>query len=95
MQEKPLMTQLQSAYPNKFHNQFIFSTNFVPFHLKETTQSITHIVRILSCHILNYHQISMATPKATNDHFPQKTRNSPERNLFVPIATRTTDSTKL
>ena len=23
MQEKPLMTQLQSAYPNKFHNQFI------------------------------------------------------------------------
>ena len=75
MQEKPLMTQLQSAYPNKFHNQFIifFSTNFVPFHLKETTQSITHIVRISSCHILNYHQISMATPKATNDHFPQKT----------------------
>ena len=24
MQEKPLLTQLQSAYPNKFHNQFIF-----------------------------------------------------------------------
>ena len=41
MQEKPLMTKLQSAYPNKFHNQFIFSTNFVPFHLKETSQSIT------------------------------------------------------
>ena len=57
MQEKPLMTQLQSAYPNKFHNQFIyFSMNFVPFHLKETTQSITQIVQILSCHILNYHQ---------------------------------------
>ena len=53
MQEKPLMAQLQSAYPNKFHNQFIifFSTNFVPFHLKETTQSTTHIVQISSCHI--------------------------------------------
>ena len=40
--KKPLLTQLQSAYPKKFHNQFIFflSTNFVPFHLKETTQSI-------------------------------------------------------
>ena len=24
MQEKPLLTQLQSAYPNKFHNQCIF-----------------------------------------------------------------------
>ena len=24
MQEKPLMTQLQSAYPKKFHNQLIF-----------------------------------------------------------------------
>ena len=24
MQEKPLLTQLQSAYPNKFHNQLIF-----------------------------------------------------------------------
>ena len=24
MQEKPLLTQLQSAYPKKFHNQFIF-----------------------------------------------------------------------
>ena len=88
MQEKPLLTQLQSAYPNKFHNQFIFlSTNFVPFHLKETTQSITQIVRISSCHILHYHQTSMATPKETNDHFPQKTRNSPEKNLFIPIAT--------
>ena len=45
MQEKPLMTQLQSAYPNKFHNQFIFY--FLArtlYHLKETTQSITQIV---------------------------------------------------
>ena len=24
MQEKPLLTQLQSAYPNKFHNRCIF-----------------------------------------------------------------------
>ena len=24
MQEKPLLTQLQSAYPNKFHHQCIF-----------------------------------------------------------------------
>ena len=87
MQEKPLLTQLQSAYPNKFHNQFIsFSTNFVSFHLKETTQSITQIVRILSCHILHYQQTSMVTPKGTNDHFPRKTRNSPEKNLFVPTA---------
>ena len=31
----------------------------------------------------------MVTPKATNDHFPRKTRNSPERNLFIPIAART------
>ena len=71
MQEKPLMTKLQSAYPNKFHNQFsfFFSTNFVPFHLKETTQSIMQIVRISSCHILHYHQTSMATLKDTNDHF--------------------------
>ena len=76
MQEKPLLTQLQSAYPNKFHNLFIyfisFSTNFIPFHLKETTQSITQIVRTSSCHILHYHQTSMATPKDTNDHFPPK-----------------------
>ena len=70
MQEKLLMTQLQSAYPNKFHNQFFFSTNFVPFHLKETTQSITQIVQISSCHILHYQQTSMVTPKDTNDHFP-------------------------
>ena len=77
MQEKPLMTQLQSAYPNKLHNPFIyfFSTNFVPFHLKETTQSITQIVRISSCHILHYHQTSMATPKDTNDHFPRKKKH--------------------
>ena len=89
MQEKPLLTPLQSAYPNKFHNQFIsfLSTNFVPFHLKETTQSITQIVRISSCHILHYQQTSMVTPKETNDHFPRKTRNSPEKNLFVPTAT--------
>ena len=64
MQEKPLLTQLQSAYPNKI------STNFVPFHLKETTQSTTQIVRISSCHILHYQQTSMVTPKDTNDHFP-------------------------
>ena len=96
MQEKPLMAQLQSAYPNKFHNQFIFfSTNFISFPLKETTQSITQFVRISSCHILHYHQTSMATPKDTNDHFPQKTQNSPERNLFIPIAARPTDLTKL
>ena len=98
--------------------------NFVSFHLKETTQSITQIVRISSCHILNYHQISMATPKATNDHFsmkntkfsrkvfirlnsretrrldlitttfPQKTRNSPDRNLFSHITTKSVDLTK-
>ena len=46
--------------------------NFVPFHLKETTQSITQIVRILSCHILIYYQISMVTSKATNGHFSAK-----------------------
>ena len=46
--------------------------NFIPFHLKETTQSITQIVRISSCHILIYRQISMATPKATNGHFSTK-----------------------
>ena len=43
------MTQLQSAYPKKFL-QF-YSTNFVPFHLKETTKSITQIIQISSCHI--------------------------------------------
>ena len=121
------MTQLQSAYPKKFHNQlnFFFSMNFISFHLKETTQSITQIVRILSCHILIYHQISMATPKATNDHFstkntkfsrkelirpnshetrgldqimttfPRKTRNSPDRNLFSHITTKSMDLTKI
>ena len=36
----------------------------------------------------------MAMPKANNDHFPRKTRNSPERNLFVRIAARPTDLTK-
>ena len=120
------MTQLQSAYPKKFHNQFnFFSINFISFHLKETTQSITQIVRISSCHILIYHQISMVTPKATNDHFsvkntkfsrkefihpnscetcrldqimttfPQKTRNSPDRNLFGHIITKSVDLTKI
>ena len=45
MQEKPSLTQLQLAYPKKFHNKFIFlGTNFVPFQLKETTQSIIQIV---------------------------------------------------
>ena len=99
--------------------------NLVSFHLKETTQSITQIVRISSCHILIYHQISMATPKATNDHFsakntkfsrkefihpnsrethgldqimttfPRKTRNSPDRNLFGHITTKSMDLTKI
>ena len=69
--------------------------NFVPFHLKKTTQSMTRIVQISSCHILHYHQTSMATPKDTNDHFPRKTRNSPERNLFIPIAARPADLAKL
>ena len=65
MQEKPLLAQLQSAYPNKFHHRCILkkkkkkSTNFVPFHLKETTQSIIQIVRISSYHIFtlltNFH----------------------------------------
>ena len=31
------------------------------------------IVRILSCQTLFYRQISMAMPKANNDHFPRKT----------------------
>ena len=79
------MTQLQSAYPKKFHNQFIFfSTNFVSFHLKETTQSITQIIRILSCHILIYHQISMATPKATNDHFSVKNMKFSRKEFIQP-----------
>ena len=125
MQEKSLMTQLQSAYPNKFHDQFsffFFCTNFVPLHLKETTQSITQIVRISSCHILHYHQTSMATPKDTNDHFSAKNtkfsgkkfirpnsretrrfdqimtifpRNSPDKNLFAHITTKSIDLTKL
>ena len=99
--------------------------NFVPFHLKETTQSITQIVRISSCHILIYRQISMVTPKATNDHFsvkntkfsrkqfirlnsrethgldqimttfPQKTQNSPDRNLFSHITGKSMDLTKI
>ena len=29
----------------------------------------------------------MVTTKDTNDHFPQKTQNSPEEILFAPIAT--------
>ena len=99
--------------------------NFVSFHLKETTQSITLIVRISSRHILIYHQISMVTPKATNDHFsvknmkfsrkefirpnscethgldkimttfPQKTQNSPDRNLFGHITAKSVDLTKI
>ena len=79
------MTRLLSAYPKKFHNQFIFfSTNFVPFHLKETTQSITQIVRISSCHILIYHQISMATPKATSDHFSAKNTKFSRQEFIQP-----------
>ena len=55
MQEKPLLTQLQSAYLNKITQSiYVLSTNFVPFHLKETTQSVIQIVRISSCHILHY-----------------------------------------
>ena len=78
--------------------------NFVPFHLKETTQSITQIVRILSCHILIYRQISMATPKATNDHFSMKNMkfsrkefihpNSHETRRLDQIMTLSTTSTK-
>ena len=90
MQEKPLMARLQSAYPKKFHNQFnFFCTNFVSFHLKETTQSITQIVRISSCHILNYHQISMATPKATNDHFSMKNTKFSRRVIIRPNSRET------
>ena len=80
------MTRLLSAYPKKFHNQFFFffSTNFVPFHLKEITQSITQIVRISSCHILIDRQISMATPKATNDHFSTKNTKFSRKEFIHP-----------
>ena len=85
------MTRLLSAYPKKFHNQliFFFSTNFIPFHLKETTQSITQIVRILSCHILIYRQISMVTPKATNDHFPAKNTKFSRKEFIRPNSCET------
>ena len=32
---------------------------------------------------LFYRQISMATPKANNDYFLRKTRNSPDNNLVI------------
>ena len=85
------MTRLLSAYPKKFHNQFIlfFSMNFVPFHLKETTQSITQIIRISSCHILIYRQISMATSKATNDHFPAKNMKFSRKQFIRPNSRET------
>ena len=84
------MTRLLSAYPKKFHNRFIFlSTNFIPFCLKETTQSITQIVRISSCHILIYHQISMVTPKATNDHFSVKNTKFSRKEFIRPNSRET------
>ena len=83
------MTRLQSAYPKKFHNQFFFSTNFIPFHLKETTQSITQIVQISSCHILIYRQISMVTPKATNGHFSVKNTKFSRKEFIHPNSCET------
>ena len=44
MQENPLLTQLQSAYPKKFHNQFIFKHELRTISPEETTQSIIQIV---------------------------------------------------
>ena len=62
MQEKPLLTQPQLAYPNK---NYIINLVFFKHELrtispkkKKKTQSIIQIVRILSCHILlssNFH----------------------------------------
>ena len=37
----------------------------------------------------------MATPKATNDPFPPKTRNSPDNNLFGHVSAKPMDLTKL
>ena len=37
----------------------------------------------------------MAMPKANNDHFPRKIRNSPDRNLFGHIAAKSVDLTKI
>ena len=55
-------------------------TNFVPFHpaKKQPSPYLVHkypksrIVRISSCSTLFYCPISMATPKANNDHFLHK-----------------------
>ena len=87
MQEKPLLTQLQSAYPKKFHNQFIFFKH----ELHTISPEGNNPVYNTNCmnFILPYFIIiktSMATPQNTNDHFPRKTRNSPEKISFIPIA---------
>ena len=63
--------------------------NFIPFHLKETTQSIKQIVRLLSCHILIYCQISMVTPKATNGHFSAKNMKFSRKEFIRPNSRET------
>ena len=52
----------------------MYDTNFVPFHLTKKQPSLylmpkPQIVQISSCQTLFYCQISMAMPKANNDHF--------------------------
>ena len=63
--------------------------NFVPFHLKETTQSIKQIVRISSCHILIYRQISVVTPKATYGHFSMKNTKFSRKEFIHPNSCET------
>ena len=67
------MTQLQSAYPKKFYNQF-YSTNFIPFHLRNNPVCNLNHEWYKFCLVktLFYRQISMAMPKANNDHFSAK-----------------------
>ena len=89
MQEKPLLTQLQSAYLNKITYSIYF---FFKHELRTISPKRNNPVYNANCMNFVLSHFTFLTnfhgdpPKNTNDHFLQKTRNSPEEILFIPIA---------
>ena len=89
------MTRLQSAYPEKFCN-FIAQTLY-HFTQLGTTQSVTLTMNSMNFVLSKLYfttKFPWQHPKPIMTIFPQKTRNSPERNLFVRISVIPTGLTK-